>query len=463
MTMVKTKAVASARHAANVERYLNDERAVARETLNVVRPERWADEMARTRAAYGHDAPSRAGAACTVMYHQVLAWLPDDCDMHGGPMTAEACMAYAREWCVREYPDQEVAIALHRERAANDGTERWAAHLAVNRTCLETGLRYNPGLGHVAASHRARLAREMDAERGLTPTRKGRVSRVHERQAPQPVREMRARGEVTWRDKLAEMVRKSVEQACTLDELCDDLAAAGVTVRTRGRREISYQLAGHNPVRGSRLAVGSDRQTIDATIARNASRERLGRAVESVHDAVWALYDAQDAALSLREPPARQLVERWENAIYGVRDARRAAESARGLGERMRARKELREAERVAAEFGGEESLRSKLDDAEATRKAKEQARQAERSAKRALEKAANAAGVAAHNAGEYPARVLSSALEDVDEYTLKDVTNRAEEAYRSCARNAAEQRQREASRQRSRARQIDRGMELGL
>lgn len=467
MTMIKTKAVSSARHAANVAAYLDDPRAVMRDAVNIAHPERWAAEMEATRRAYGHDEPSRAGAKNTVMYHQVIAWNPDECDMHGGVMTAERCMQWAREWCAREYPDQEVAIALHRERAVNDGTERWAAHLAVNRTDLATGLRYDPGLGHVAAAHRAKAARQLDAEWGLAPTHRGRTSRVHERQAPQPVREMRARGARPWRDDLATIVRQAASQAVSVDDLASRLAAQGVTLRVRGKRDVSYQLAGHNPVRGSRLADGTDRQTVAAQLAANARAAKLRDAVERLADAaaryesyLAAVEDARDAV-----PPEAEVAEA-RRIVYAVGDAERAADSARGVGGRVRASGELRRARAEADRHGGVQALRARIDAADAARNALAKARGASQAARSALDQAASSLGIAAYDAGasldDTVTRALSGVSDGIGRDVARAVAKRAQETSAARARSVQAQRDRELARERvPHVRRRSQGIEL--
>lgn len=79
------------------------------------------------------------------MCHQVIAFNPDECDINGGKMTPARCMEFAREWVEGRYPDQEAVWVLHRERCAADGTRRYAVHVGINRTNLETGRRLNEG------------------------------------------------------------------------------------------------------------------------------------------------------------------------------------------------------------------------------------------------------------------------------------------------------------------------------
>ena len=72
--------------------------------------------MADTRRAMGHDRPDKVGARCTYMQHQMLGFLPDECDLNGGKMTPELCMGHAWDYVAERCPNQEVVIVLHRER-----------------------------------------------------------------------------------------------------------------------------------------------------------------------------------------------------------------------------------------------------------------------------------------------------------------------------------------------------------
>lgn len=107
MTTIKQVAVTSAGHVKNLGKYLNDERALARESQHIIDESRWDKEMDATREAYGHNTPSRIGAKNTFMFHQVIAWNPDEIDINGGKMTKDDCMAFARQWVTERYPNQE--------------------------------------------------------------------------------------------------------------------------------------------------------------------------------------------------------------------------------------------------------------------------------------------------------------------------------------------------------------------
>ena len=107
MTIIKQKGVISDRHAENVRRYLNGKDAVLRDGWNIEYHEHWYKEMADTRKEYGHDKASKRRAKNTLLYHQILAFLPEECSMNGGMMTPKKCMQFAMEYVAKRYPNQQ--------------------------------------------------------------------------------------------------------------------------------------------------------------------------------------------------------------------------------------------------------------------------------------------------------------------------------------------------------------------
>ena len=213
MTAIKQVSVTSAAHLESLSGYLNDERALMRDSQNLVDESRWAEEMDRTREAHGHNSPGRAGAAVTYMYHHVIGFNPDECSRNGGSMTLEKCMQFAREWVQGRYPNQEAVWVLHKEHCAVDSTDRYAVHVGINRTDLETGNRLHEGLGRAAKVARVNAMREMDARWGLRQLEKGqRNSRVHAMQPTKAEKEMRARGAAPDKDIMRECVTRRVRE-----------------------------------------------------------------------------------------------------------------------------------------------------------------------------------------------------------------------------------------------------------
>lgn len=276
MTAIKQKAVTSTSHAANVAKYLDDERALNRSSQHIANEGSWQTEMAKTREAYGHNKPSREGAANTVMYHQVLAFNPDECSCNGGKLTPEACMEYAREYVAGRYPCQEAVWVLHREHCAADGTDRFAVHIAINRTNLGTGRRLNEGRSRNAKIERANAVRDMDRKWGLQQMREGeRNSRIHARQPTRQEKAMAARGARSDKQYIKEAITASMvearasSQANKVRALADALNAKGVEThvakggksfelcrRSTGLRVRSYKLGRGFSVAGIARGLG---------------------------------------------------------------------------------------------------------------------------------------------------------------------------------------------------------------
>lgn len=133
---------------------------------------RWMDEMSLTRQAFGHDVPSRNGrngkpARNTILYHQTLAFLPNECDVNGGLLTPEDCMRYAVEYADTYYEPYEVVIAIRDELCEHGPTRHYVAHVIINRSNLKTGNRLDEGTGKTAAMDRVHRIILLDKRWGL--------------------------------------------------------------------------------------------------------------------------------------------------------------------------------------------------------------------------------------------------------------------------------------------------------
>lgn len=269
MTAIKQKAVCSPDHWKNVAKYLDDERALARASQNLADESRWAAEMDATREAYGHNAPGKKGAKCTYAYHQVLAFNPDECSCNGGRMTPEACMEYARQYAGGRYGAHEAAWVLHLEHCAADGTNRYAVHMVVNRTNLETGRRLNEGRSKNAKIERANAVRDMDAEWGLAQMREGeRNCRIHAQQPTKRELAIAARGARSDKQYIREAVAASMPEARACREqnkvraLAKSLDAKGVEMHVAGdgkgltfeRKSTGRKVRGYKLGRGYSMA-----------------------------------------------------------------------------------------------------------------------------------------------------------------------------------------------------------------
>lgn len=229
MSIIKQKAVISSRHAKNVRDYLNDDRALLHDSQNITNEKRWYREMDRTRDRAGHNIPARAGAKNTIMYHQVLAFLPDEADIYGGKMTPELCMKYAKEYAEKRYPNQQIVFALHKEQCKEDDTYRYAVHMAINRTNLETGKRLHEGTGQIAKRERARSVRELDVAWGLKQVEKDKPnSKIHTRQPRGAEKAIHMRGSYSYKRNLRQLVKFAREEAKNEEEFYQFLKEWGV-------------------------------------------------------------------------------------------------------------------------------------------------------------------------------------------------------------------------------------------
>lgn len=287
MTAIKLAgAIRSVRHWSNACAYITDERALTRDVLNISDPDRWQREMESTRAAYGHDQSGRAGVRPTLAYHEVIAFLPDECDMHGGPVTAERAMDYAREYVSRAYPNQEAALALHDEGG------RWAVHAVINRTDLETGKRFDRNARARREMHA--VQHEMDERYGLIADleRGKHYSRVQGRSGhTRETRAIEARGESAWKLDAARQIAQVAQASRGARDFSRELTARGVNIAVERGAEPRYIVAGHEstPLNASRLSAhGIDRAALSAAWRERAAHQALTpsrRAVSPVQQA----------------------------------------------------------------------------------------------------------------------------------------------------------------------------------
>lgn len=248
MTAIKQIAVTSGAHLKSLRGYLDrsNERheVLDMDSQHLDDPANWEREFDRTREAYGHNRPGKAGSRCTYLYHQIIAFNPSECDLNGGKMSAEDCMRFAREWVERYYPNQEAVWALHREHCAADGTDRYAVHAAINRSDLVTSKRLDEGRASRQRTLHAKRMRDMDERWGLAQMERGvRNSAVHARQPSRAEQRAREAGLArsarfeTDLDHVRRVVRESVREVAASDTpnkmraLNDELERRGIHMR----------------------------------------------------------------------------------------------------------------------------------------------------------------------------------------------------------------------------------------
>lgn len=236
MTIIKQKAVVSERHAENVRHYLNGKDAVMRDCWNMVSLDRWYMQMAKVRKDFGHDKASRAGAKNTLMYHQVLAFLPEECSVNGGKMTPQLCMDFAMEYLGKRYPHQQVAIALHEE--SDESGKRFAVHMAINRSDLMTGKRLWEGTGKKGHHDRVATVREMDDEWGLQQVEEGKSNSLIRNRNPRDAeRAIIEDDRYSYKNNIRRMVKAVLKLPSirSMDDFIARMGKYGVEVEVKGK------------------------------------------------------------------------------------------------------------------------------------------------------------------------------------------------------------------------------------
>ena len=278
MTAIKQTSVTSRRHLTYLKGYLDWDRdkALAHGSQNIIDERNWFKEMDDTREVLGHNGAGKAGCKCTYMQHQILAFNPDECSCNGGKMTPARCMDYACDYLRARYPDYEAIVVLHLEPCRGDGSERFAAHIGLNRTNLVTGRRLDEGPARKAAAARVKTVRELDERYGLKQLERGKAnSKTHARQPGASERDMARKGQVERSEnarvratvaRRIDEVGRLTECADRMGELARRLQKDGITLaRSRGGhlqyRFHSKALGGERKVNGARLGFARNKVT----------------------------------------------------------------------------------------------------------------------------------------------------------------------------------------------------------
>lgn len=331
MTIIKQKSVTTKSHAQNLRNYINDPKALLRSFQNIRTPARWSFEMARTREMFGHNKPARSGSKNTIEYHQILAFLPDECDMNGGKMTPELCMKYAQEYARKRYPNAQIAFALHKEHCRADKTYRYAVHMAVNRSDLSTGNRLDEGLSRTAKRDRAEFVRGMDEHWELKQVEKGKQnSKMHARQPDRIGAEKKiidraekhgiAPEDASYKYNLRELCRGMKKRAASMDEYRKLLADWGVETEIKDGKLYATDTDNNTySFRVSRLDKALEENLLEQAFARNAENAGMTRIEAEIQTAAQELADHA----AQRENYLRKVAECYQ-------DYRKHAEEQKG-------------------------------------------------------------------------------------------------------------------------------------
>lgn len=320
-------------------RYLTkDGRSLATDALNLEwQPGRpgafrdWAEEMDFTRAAYGNDTPWHGRPARTFK-HYVLS--PDPRDA----VTLEAMRELACAWARESFDGFQVAIVYH-----DDGESGvMHAHVVVNNTHLETGLRLQDPDPRALKRSAQRLAQERGM-RFLADEQKDETARVafggprrpletaHFRRAE---RELVGKGEYSWVADLRNRVTIARRIAADERDFASALRELGVEVSdasTKGGRRADwlYSMADHGTwrVRGESLGTSYGKASVQAELALRSAPDRA----DAIREAARAAVALEDTAELGRLAEALEVGARYN--VHCMADFARAVRQAGESGD----------------------------------------------------------------------------------------------------------------------------------
>lgn len=155
---------------------------------------------------------------------------------------------------------------MHREHCSADGTNRYAVHIAMNRTMLDgTGRRLDEGRAAVAKAKRTQAMREMDSRWGLQQVKANeRNSAIHARQPTKAERKMAERGIESEKAFIKKRVKERVSEIRAegfegnrMRELSRRLVPDGVKMTvSKSGKQVQFK-TGRLTVNGNKLGRGS--------------------------------------------------------------------------------------------------------------------------------------------------------------------------------------------------------------
>ena len=245
MSIIKQRSVVSPKHAKSLRKYINKKDALLQETQNIKLGDDWYKAMQMTRDIQaGMSRKQKEGTKSAKIYHQIIAFLPDEIDLYGGKMTPELCMKYARQYAERHYKNHEIVFVLHKEYCKADDTYRYAIHMSINRIDLETMKKLTVPSIFKAKKQRVEWIREMDEEWNLAQVKEGQPnSKIHALQPFKSEKNITSRGQsqdnsdwASYKARLREAIHIAKDKAMDFDQFATKLQPWGAEVEKRNGR-----------------------------------------------------------------------------------------------------------------------------------------------------------------------------------------------------------------------------------
>jgi len=189
-------------------------------------------------------------------HHVIQSFKPDEVD----PQQANEIGVQLAE---RLSKGHEVAVYTHTDK------DHIHNHIVINAVNYEDGRKFHAH-GQEAIDHVRKISDELCKEHGLSVVEE-RSSDVRYTLAEQSLLE---KGESSWKDEIRTAIDQAKEQTASFEEFQERLKEQGVQATLRGKNITYEHLESNKKVRGTKLGLAYEKETILHGFERQVTRER---------------------------------------------------------------------------------------------------------------------------------------------------------------------------------------------
>jgi hypothetical protein len=189
-------------------------------------------------------------------HHVIQSFKPDEVD----PQQANEIGLQLAEKMAKGY---EVAVYTHTDK------DHIHNHIVINAVNYEDGRKFHAH-GQKAIDHVRKISDELCKEHGLSVVEE-RSADVRYTLAEQSLLE---KGESSWKDEIRTAIDSSKEQVTSFEEFQERLKDQGVQATLRGKNITYEHLESNKKVRGTKLGLAYEKETILHGFERQVTRER---------------------------------------------------------------------------------------------------------------------------------------------------------------------------------------------
>jgi len=223
-------------------------------------------------------------------HHMIQSFKPDEVD----PQKANEIGLQLAEKLAKGH---EVAIYTHTDK------DHIHNHIVINAVNYEDGRKFHAH-GQEAIDRFREASDELCKEHGLSIVEE-RSSDVRYTLAEQSLLE---KGESSWKDEIRTAIDQAKEQTASFEEFQERLKEQGVQATLRGKNITYEHLESNKKVRGSKLGLAYEKETILHGFERQVTRERA--ATDSAERGVTAVIPGDDLASQSNRGLSLDVLER---------------------------------------------------------------------------------------------------------------------------------------------------------